>query len=272
MNLPRVLLTGASGRLGSAIREDLSEGWNIRPVSGSGQMDTEAFDLLSLKHMKRLLKQDYDLIVNTAAMSEPSECMLDPVKSWRLNTLWPRRLAIHCAAQSIPMIHFSTDLVYSGGIPPYTESSPAVPASLYGWTKLIADRFVLNRYPEALIIRTSVLCGEVNSARTTFSQDILAGRVRNVYVDCWRNHTPIHELAGILPDLLERSFSGIQIVAGKYAQSRSAYAEELLTNAGKDTSDLILTYAPPNTPSKLHLQGRSLFRQLAVPYACKNIE
>lgn len=262
MNLPRVLLTGASGRLGSAIREDLSERWNITPVSRSGRMDTESFDLLTLKDMKRLLKQDYDLIVNTAAISELSECVLDPVRSWKLNTLWPRRLAIHCAAQSIPMIHFSTDLVYSGGIPPYTESSPAVPSSLYGWTKLIADRFVLNRYPEALIVRTSVLCGEVNSARTTFSQDILTGRVRNVYVDCWRNHTPIHELAGILPELLERSFSGIQIVAGKYAQSRSAYAEELLRKAGKDISDLILTYAPPNTPSKLHLQGRSLFSQL----------
>lgn len=262
MNLPRVLLTGASGRLGSAIREDLAERWNIRPVSGSGQMDTEAFDLLSLKDVKQLFNKDFDIIVNTAAMSEPSECTLNQLKSWRLNTLWPRRLAIHCADRSIPMIHFSTDLVYSGGIPPYTESSPAVPSSLYGWTKLIADRFVLNRYPEALIIRTSVLCGEVNSTRTTFSQDILAGRVRNVYVDCWRNHTPIHELAGILPDLLEKSFSGIRIIAGKYAQSRSAYAEELLRNAGKDTSDLVMTYAPPNTPSKLHLRGRTTLLQL----------
>ncbi len=271
MSLPSVLLTGASGRLGSAIREDLSEQWNIRPVSGSGQLDTEAFDLLSLKHMKRLLDQEFDLIVNTAAISEPSQCVLDPVKSWRLNTLWPRRLAIHCVARSIPMIHFSTDLVYSGGIPPYTERSPSVPLSLYGWTKLIADRFVLNRYPEALIIRTSVLCGEVSSTRTTFSQDILAGRVRNVYVDCWRNHTPIHGLAGILPDLLEKSFSGVQIVAGKYAQSRSAYAEELLREAGKDPSDLILTYAPPNTPSKLHLQGRTTLLQLTVPYIYKNV-
>ena len=235
-------------------------------------METEAFDLLSLKDRERLIDQDFDLIVNAAAISEPSECVFDPVKSWRLNTLWPRRLAIHCAEKSIPMIHFSTDLVYSGGIPPYTESSPAVPSSLYGWTKLIGDRFVLNRYPEALIVRTSVLCGEVNSIRTTFSQDILAGRVRNVYVNCWRNHTPIHGLAGILPDLLERSFSGIQIVAGKYAQSRSAYAEELLRNAGKDTSDLILTYAPPSIPSKLHLRGRSLFSQLTVPYTCGNIK
>ncbi|MCK5065330.1 MAG: sugar nucleotide-binding protein [Candidatus Fermentibacteraceae bacterium] len=262
MNPPPVLLAGATGRLGSAIREDLSERWNIRPVSGSGRMKTEAFDLLSSKDRKQLLNHDFDLIVNAAAISEPSECVLDPLKSWRLNTLWPRRLAIHCAAQSIPMIHFSTDLVYSGGIPPYTESSPAVPSSLYGWTKLIGDRFVLNRYPEALIIRTSVLCGEVNSTRTTFSQDILAGRVRNVYVNCWRNHTPIHRLAGILPYLLEKPLSGIQIVAGKYAQSRSAYAEELLRNAGEDPSGLILTYAPPDIPSKLHLRGRSPLLQL----------
>jgi len=267
---PLVLLTGATGRLGSAIREDLSKRWRINSVSRCGLMRSEAFDLLVSKDREQVLKEKCDLIVNAAAVSEPSKCLLDPLKCWRLNTLWPRRLAIHCADQSIPMIHFSTDLVYSGGIPPYRESSPAVPSSLYGWTKLIGDRFVLNRYPEALIIRTSILCGEVNSTKTTFSQDILSGKVRNVYVNCWRNHTPVHELAGILPDLLEKSFSGVQIVAGKYAQSRSAYAEELFERAGKDPTGLILTYAPPNIPSKLHLRGRTTLLQLTVPYTCNN--
>lgn len=252
---PRVLLTGATGRLGSTIRECLSGRWNFQPVSGSGEKGTEtdAYDLLSSGDRERLLKRDFDLAVNAAAISDPSECMKHPLNSWKLNTLWPRRLAIHCAEKSIPMIHFSTDLVYSGGIPPYTENSPAVPSSLYGWTKLIADRFVLNSYPEALVIRTSVLCGDVKSKKTTFSQDILSGRVRKVFVDCWRNHTSIHWLAGTLPDLLEKAVSGVLIVAGKFPQSRSAYAEALLRDAGKDPGQLIHIYSPPNLPSKLYL-------------------
>ena len=255
MKRPRVLLTGATGRLGSVILEDLSDIWDIIPLSRRGGGDTRKCDILFPEDRKVLLGQEFDIVVNTAAASSPSLCADRPAESWILNTLWPRMLAEYCRENTARLIHFSTDLVYSGGAPPYTEASPAVPMSFYGWTKLIADILVMKANPDALIVRTSVLCGETGSSRTTFSEDLLSGKINTVYVDSWRNHTPIHWLAGILREFVEKEHSGLVIASGKYSQSRSAYAEALLKSRGRSTDHLILEYAPPGVPSRLHLKG-----------------
>lgn len=256
MKKPRVLLTGATGRLGSAILEDLSDIWDIVPLSRRGSRGIEKSDILSLEDRKALLQRDFDMVVNAAAASSPSLCAKRPAESWILNTVWPHILAEYCHGKNIKLIHFSTDLVYSGGNPPYKETSQAVPRSFYGWTKLIADILVRKADPAALIIRTSVLCGETVSKRTTFSQDLLSGKISTVYVDSWRNHTPIHWLAGILPELVSNGESALAIVSGRYSQSRSAYAEALLEKHGKSSEHLVHSYAPPGIPSKLHLRGK----------------
>jgi len=252
---PRVLLTGATGRLGSVILEDLSDIWDITPLSRMGVGGTVRHDLLRFEDRKALFGRDFDVVVNTAAVSSPSLCANNPAESWILNTMWPLRLAAYCRGKNVRLIHFSTDLVYSGGNPPYTEVSPAVPKSFYGWTKLVADILVKKADPDALVVRTSVLYGETSSNRTTFSQDVLSGKITSVFVNCWRNHTPIHWLAGLLPELLEKGIAGLVIASGKYSQSRSAFAEALLKKHEKSTDHLIQKYAPPGVPLRLHLRG-----------------
>lgn len=256
MKKSRVLLTGATGRLGSVILEDLSDVWDFIPLSRTGEEGSVKCDLLLHEDRKALLGQDFDMVLNTSAISSPSLCSDEPAESWILNTLWPRELAHYCRADTIPLIHFSTDLVYSGGTPPYSETSPAVPMSFYGWTKLIADILVRKACPDALIIRTSVLCGETGSNRATFSEDLLSGKIKKVFIDSWRNHTPIHWLAGILPELVKKGESGLVIASGRYSQSRSAYAEALFKKHGKSTEHLLQEYAPPGIPSRLHLKGK----------------
>lgn len=256
MKKPRVLLTGAAGRLGSVILEDLSDVWNIIPSARRGEKGTVKCDILSKKDREALLEEDFNMVVNTAAVSSPSCCADRPAESWILNTVWPRILAEYCGANDIPFIHFSTDLVYSGGNPPYSEASPAVPRSFYGWTKLVADILVQKAYPDALVVRTSVLCGETSSERKTFSQDILSGKVTKVFVNSFRNHTPIHWLAGILPELVREGKSGLVIASGKYSHSRSAYAEALLEKHGKNAEYLVQEYTPPGVPAKLNLMGK----------------
>ncbi|MEN8209631.1 MAG: sugar nucleotide-binding protein [Candidatus Fermentibacteria bacterium] len=255
MKKPRVLLTGASGRLGSVIQEDLSDIWDIIPLSRSGGKGSCKCDLLLPEDRESLFENDFDIVVNTAAVSSVSRCAYNPAESWMLNTLWPRALASYCLDRDKRLIHFSTDLVYSGGTPPYTETSPAVPLSFYGWTKLVADILVLKTDPHALIVRTSVLCGETGSNKTTFSEDLLCGKIQRVFVDSWRNHTDIHWLAGILPGLAVQGRSGLVIASGRYSQSRSAYAEALLQSRQGSTDHLVLEYAPPGVPSRLHLMG-----------------
>lgn len=255
MSRPRVLLTGASGRLGSVVRRDLGGIWDIIPAGGPGGEGSGGFDLLSAADRERLLRLEFDLAVNAAAMSSPVCCSENPVQCMEINTLWPRLLAAVCRDRSIPMVHFSSDLVHSGGNPPYCEDSPAVPLSLYGWSKLLADTMIMRINPDAVIVRTSVLCGETPSSRRTFSQEVLLGRVRRVWVDSWRNHTPISWLAGLLPDLVSEGVRGLVVATGRYARTRAAYAEALLRKHGMPVEHLVAEYSPPGVPSVLDMRG-----------------
>ncbi len=252
----KVLLTGASGRLGAAILHMNPDGWDIVPFSGSGGPSTMECDLRRAGDRRRLLKNDFDLAVNTAALSSPAECSRRPGECILLNTIWPLMLARACRERSVPMVNISSDLVYSGGNPPYGETSAAVPRSFYGWTKLAADILVERANSEALTVRTSVLCGETPSRRTTFSQDILSGRVNRVYVNSWRNHTPMDWLAGLVPVLVDEGATGLVIASGRYARSRSAYAEALLVKRGMPVDHLVLDYAPAGIPPRLDLRGK----------------
>jgi len=249
-----VLLTGATGRLGSVVRELHSSHWNLTGFSSDGRDGTIPFDVSSIeKGSQPPDLSGYDLVINCAVVSSPGKCTRKPDTAYLVNSLWPGWLARETALLGIPMIHFSTDLVYSGGVPPYRETSPAVPCSLYGWTKLLGDIAVLHRNPEALVLRTSVLFGEVESRSTTFSQDVLSGAATAFYVDCFRNHTSIRWLAGGLHLMVDSGISGLVLAAGENDSSRSAFAEALLNHVGRATDRLVQGYAPDGTPHNLAL-------------------
>jgi len=267
---PRVLLTGATGRIGTAIIESLSGEWDFITSSLRGDAGSAAEDLTDPVSRERLLQHEFDIVVNAAALSSPALCAADPAGAWIMNAAWPAALATRCSELDVPLIHFSTDHVYGGGVPPYRERSPAMPRSWYGWTKLFGDRMISVRSRRALILRTSVVFGDIQSARMTFSEEILAGRVSRVYVDSWRNHTPVHWLARLLPRMLEKGASGLFIAAAAEAQTRSAFAEALLRHMGGRRSLPELAYANARTPLKLDLRPDRLARLIGTP--CPSLE
>jgi dTDP-4-dehydrorhamnose reductase len=241
-DLKQLFLTGASGRLGSTVTGLFHNRWKIIPCNRSSGAD-----------LRRVLPEDVipgsaDFVLNCAAVSSRAACLADPVSAFKLNALWPALLASFCAMKGKRLVHVSTDLVYSGGVPPYTESSPAVPRCFYGWTKLLGDVAVSRHNPDALTVRTSVLVGRAGATLPTFSEDILQGRATLFHVDSFRNHTEIEPFSLFLEESLESSSSGLVLAAAPYSMSRAAYAYSL----GK--TDLMLAPAPPDIPHDLTLK------------------
>src|SRR5205085_2769512 len=69
-------------------------------------------------------------------------------------------LAEACAARGLPLLTFSSDLVFDGRRrSPYRESDPVGPLSAYGRSKAEAERRVLSAHPGALVIRSSAFFG-----------------------------------------------------------------------------------------------------------------
>lgn len=249
--MPEVLVTGATGRIGAVMRRILPA---ASAFSRTGAGGTRRLDLRVASAAGELLRSRPDLVVNCAALSTGGACRADPASAFALNMLWPARLAFACHRAGARLVHVSTDLVYSGATPPYRESSPAVPKSLYGWTKLLGDRLLLLRHPEALVARTSVVFGPSPSASPTFSEAILDGRVPAFYTDSWRNHTPVGWLAGTLLSLADSDACGLMLVCARWEQTRSAFAEALLRHLGRDADGLPTAYRPSGVPESLALR------------------
>jgi dTDP-4-dehydrorhamnose reductase len=237
-----LFLTGATGRLGKTVLREFEGNWIIHPCSRSRGDD------LRTDSPSAIIPEHVDFILNCAAVSSRNDCNKDPLSAFQLNALWPSKLAGFCAVTGKRLVHLSTDLVYGGGIPPYTEKSPAVPRSLYGWTKLLGDIAVQRINPLACVVRTSVLVGHAGALMPTFSEDILSGRATQFHVDCFRNHTDIASLARYLSSCLYSSLAGLILAAAPYSMSRAAFAYSLLNQ------DIKLIPSPSDIPRDLSLK------------------
>jgi dTDP-4-dehydrorhamnose reductase len=73
-----------------------------------------------------------------------------------VNTTAPGALARWAASHDVPLIHFSTDYVFSGdGEAAWREDDPTHPLSVYGATKLAGENEVRAAGGCSLIVRTS---------------------------------------------------------------------------------------------------------------------
>lgn len=75
------------------------------------------------------------------------------------------------------LIHLSTDQVYDGSRANWKETDPCAPVNAYGQTKLEAEQYIQERWPNHVILRSSIIYGPQSPApvsRALFLQFIEA--------------------------------------------------------------------------------------------------
>jgi dTDP-4-dehydrorhamnose reductase len=135
----RVLVTGAGGQLGAALREAFP--------------DADARTRAELD-VTRPIALDYvpGLVVHAAAWTDVDGAEADEAAAARVNVDGTR----HVAALGAPVVYYSSDYVFDGAKhEPYVESDEPAPLGAYGRTKLLGEREVR----EGWIVRSSWLFG-----------------------------------------------------------------------------------------------------------------
>ena len=152
----KVVVIGANGQLGSDIFKVYNDKGNTMHALNHNNIDiTEADSCMEV--IKRIQPE---LLINTAAMHNVELCEQFPEKSFKVNGLGARNLAIISGELSIPLVHFSTDYVFNGfKNSPYVEDDLALPLNVYGNTKLSGEMFIRNFTKMYYIIRVSGLYG-----------------------------------------------------------------------------------------------------------------
>jgi dTDP-4-dehydrorhamnose reductase len=150
----KVLVTGANGQLGKAIKKESVAFSNIQLT----YTDLDDFDITSEASINNGISRfKPDIIVNCAAYTAVDKAEDEPEKAFLINAEAPKLLAKHCKQNGISIIHISTDYVFDGkGNTPYTEIDKVNPLSAYGQSKLKGEEN-LQDYVNAMIIRTSWL-------------------------------------------------------------------------------------------------------------------
>ena len=163
--IQRALVTGASGMLGSEIVSLLArkkDSLGISDILKHRHRPAEGFLSLDLKKrsdLKRLAEFDWDVVIHTAANRDPDSCADNPEEAEALNHQATAFLAETAAKRGAYMIYISTDYVFSGNNPPYTEESPTDPINIYGKTKLAGERALLAASPGHCALRVPFLYG-----------------------------------------------------------------------------------------------------------------
>jgi dTDP-4-dehydrorhamnose reductase len=196
-----IVITGASGALAQAFAQTCA----LRGLRYL-QLTREQMDIANVDSVETAMARYQPwAIINAAGYVRIDEAERDAQRCHRENTLGPCVLAMLCARHSIPLLTFSTDLVFDGRQrAPYVESDPVAPLSVYGWSKVNAEEGVLARHPEALVVRTSSFFGHtgLHDGIGTALRRLRQGRPVPATNDLTVTPTYVPDLVNICLDLL----------------------------------------------------------------------
>ena len=151
-----LLIVGRTGTLGGGFHRICEHrGLAFRIV---GRPEVDITDPSSVHSVMRRVQPW--AVINAAGYVRVDDAEHDAEACRRVNVTGPVNLAAACRRQGVPLVTFSSDLVFDGReCRPYVETDEPTPLNVYGTTKAEAERRVLELLPHALVIRTSAFFG-----------------------------------------------------------------------------------------------------------------
>ncbi len=163
----KVLVTGATGQLGSELKELTQQQSSIFQYLYTGSAD---LDITQLDSVRSYVKQNsIEYIINCAAYTMVDLCESNVEICDKVNRLGAENLAKIATEFNCKLIHISTDYVFDGTADaPYKEDVSVNPLSVYGKAKVEAEKAVLSVAPNSIVIRTAWLYSsfKVNFVKT----------------------------------------------------------------------------------------------------------
>jgi len=245
MALGKALVIGASGLAGGALMRVL-RGAHIEAAgtyAKSPAAGLEALDITDSARVRACVERHRPAaIFLTAALTHVDYCEDHPDEAFAINAEGPRAVAEAARAVGARVVFYSTEYVFDGKAGPYDEEDPPSPLSVYGQTKLAAERAICDLVENALILRTTVLFGW-DSNSTNFAMQVYR-KVRSaermtIPMDQFGNPTLAEYLAQVSLTLAQRGARGVVNVVGADIVARSDFALALVKLFG-GSPDLIV--------------------------------
>lgn len=269
----RVAVTGAGGRLGSAVTRVLTDSPLVADVLAWDLPDHDLDDPLSARRL--VVAYRPDVVIHTAAWTDVDGCARDPALAMRRNGAAAGEMADACVRADAALVMVSTNEVFDGrrtdGLA-YRPTDRPNPPNSYGAAKLAGERAARGAYgatgdvfaaaalrsideddpglPALAIVRTAWLFGLPGA---DFPQKILAagmeaaaaGQALSLVANEVGCPTYASDLAGAIVAIIAewsrpggRSLAGIHHVVNSGQASRAEWARRVLSLAGVDVATI----------------------------------
>lgn len=151
----RVLITGAHGQVGQELLLAAPQHWQVQ---GFGSSELDISDAQQVLALTQSLQPQ--LIINAAAYTAVDMAESDSQHAHAVNHLGAENLAKAAQQLNCPLLHISTDYVFSGAhTQAYTEQDTPAPSSVYGNSKWLGEQAINTFCAQHIILRTSWVFG-----------------------------------------------------------------------------------------------------------------
>jgi dTDP-4-dehydrorhamnose reductase len=231
-----ILITGGSGLLALNWAALIRDTWNVTLVTHRKGVRLEGVKtcVLDFEDPYRLATQFElhapDLIVHTAGLTSVDQCERFPELAHHANAQIALHVAQAAAARGVALIHISTDHLFEGTRSLYQESDPPQPLNAYGRSKALAETWVQEACPNALLIRTNFF-GWGHGYRQSFSDWIIdslrLNRSLRLFSNVFFNPIIADLVALNAHEMLEKGATGIYHLVGDERLSKYEFALKL---------------------------------------------
>ena len=281
----RILVTGASGRLGLNLALKAADlGHEVIAWSGSRVLQGAPFASRSVdltvysKLGKEIDAEAPEAIINCAAFTNLELAEREPWLAEGINATVPGELARLAAERGMRFIQISTDAVFDGQKGDYSEEDAPNPVNVYGRTKLEGEKRVLHYHPGACVARVVFYSWgpEGKPSLAEFFYDHLAAEhTVSGFTDAIFSPLYGPQLAETLLEILDAELHGVYHCFGADSLSKYAFGVALAREFGLDETLVSPKSAlefNPDTPRALNLSMDSSKLAAAFGHALPGLD
>ncbi|MEO0145661.1 MAG: dTDP-4-dehydrorhamnose reductase [candidate division WOR-3 bacterium] len=243
-----ILVTGASGCLGSKVADLLDDVW----APDRSELDLER----PADVFRTLIRMRPKVIFHAGAWTDVDACETNPQRAHVVNWVSTRAIASAAIRLDAILVYISTDYVFGGEKDLYNENDEPNPVNVYGRTKLLGEREAL-RVPQSYVVRTSWVFGPGGKTLLSRFLDYGAqGKPLTLITDQVSRPTYVMHLASLVLDFARgRLPFGVYHLAGSADVTYADFVKRGLELAGIKTDLRLVRSSELNRPAKRPLRS-----------------
>lgn len=232
-----VLITGGTGLLGTALLKSAPKKYKVIPtfLTNSSMENYLGFkfyslDITSVREIHKIFKTfNPKIVIHCAGIGSVDLCEKNKRLAYKVNVRGTKNIINACSKYNSKLIFISSNAVFDGNNPPYTENSKVNPANYYGKTKVLSENMIKKSKIDYVIVRLILMYGwnhfnERDNPVTWLIKKLTVKEKLKIVNDTYTNPILNIQAAKAIWSIVKLNKHGTFHVAGKECVNRFEFA------------------------------------------------